>query len=804
MNVSYRWLRAVAPGLDLDAGEIATRLALRGAPVEGITDLAAGLAGVVIGRVEGVRPHPNADRLSVCEVDGGNGTVQVVCGAPNVRAGACHPFAPVGAVLPGGVRIKRVRIRGEESHGMLCSARELGLGTDHRGILALTGRFEAGAAFAPAVGLDDHRLDVEVSPNRGDLLSHVGVARELVGEGGVRMPDLPGVVDHELAVRSGTTRVEGAGVRVRIDDPGRCWRYMAAVVRGVRVGPSPEWLASRLRAAGAHPVNNVVDATNYVLLELGQPLHAFDLAEVAGPEIVVRGARSGETLRTLDGQRRELEAEMLLICDPEEALAIAGVMGGSDAEIREGTTDVLLECALFNPRDVRSVRRSLGMSTDASYRFERGVDPTGLARAIRRAISIIVATAGGEPRPTLLDACPRPWRAPRVTLRPERVGRLLGVGFEAGDLADLLEPLGYRCRPVHRVLEIAIPGHRSYDTLREVDLIEEVARVHGYDRFPADLGAFRPGTVPDDPLLRLHDRLRTNLVGHGFLEAHTTAFAPAREGDVEVLNPVSAEESHLRRTLLFGLLRAMEHNFARGARDIRLFDVGAVFGDGGSDGLPRETHRLAVAMTGRRRPRHWSARDRSWDEWELRGMAEELLAMVLPGAYSVEPGTLGSTFERGCAYLLRDADGAVVGGAGRVRSDVMDAPVWAGPVWGLELELGDGSRRRPDPTFQPLPAFPAVDRDLALLIPDSLPARRVLEFLERRGGGDLEEVSVFDLFRGEGVPAGHRSVGFRLRFQSRRRTLTDRVVDRAVGRLVKELRGELGVEPRGSAAGSGR
>lgn len=805
MNVSCRWLQAVAPGLDLGAGEIAARLAMRGAPVEGITDLAAGIAGVVIGRVERVRRHPNADRLTVCEVDGGNGTVQVVCGAPNVRAGACYPFVPVGAVLPGDVRIRRVRIRGQESRGMLCSARELGLGTDHRGILELAGQFDPGSPFAPTVGLDDHRLDVEVSPNRGDLLSHVGVARELVGEDGIRPADLPGAVEHELAVRTGSPAVDGAGVRVRIDDPRQCWRYMAAIVRGVRVGPSPEWLASRLRAAGAHPINNVVDATNYVLLELGQPLHAFDLARVAGPGIVVRGARPGETLRTLDGERRELDEGMLLICDPEEALAIAGVMGGSESEIGEGTTDVLLECALFNPKGVRAVRRALGMSTDASYRFERGVDPAGLELAIRRAVSIIVATAGGEPAPVLLDACPRPWHAPVVALRPERVGQLLGVRFEAGDIVDLLEPLGFRCRPAAGAIEVTVPGHRSYDTLREVDLVEEIARVHGYDRFPDSLGAFRPGTVPDDPLLRLHDRLRTTLVGCGFLEAHTTAFAPAEEGEVEVLNPVSAEESRLRRTVLFGLLHAVEHNFARGARDIRLFDMGAVFGADGSSGLPRETNRLAVAMTGRRRPHHWSAGDRPWDEWELRGLAEELVAAVLPGECSVEPGTSDSTFfEEGCEFLLRAADGSVVGGAGKVRADRVDAPVWAGPVWGLELDLGDGARGRPDPAFRPLPAFPAVERDLALLVPDSLPARQVLEFLEKGGGRDLVGVSVFDLFRGGDVPDGCRSVGFRLRFQSGRRTLTDNAVDRAMRRLVQRLKEEFGVEPRAGAAGSGR
>lgn len=805
MNVSRRWLRTVAPGLELDAGEIAARLAMRGAPVEAITDLAAGIAGVVVGRVERVRGHPNADRLSVCEVDGGNGGVQVVCGAPNVRAGDCYPFAPVGAVLPGNVRIKRVRIRGQESRGMLCSARELGLGTDHRGILELPGQFDPGSPFAPAVGLDDHRLDVEVSPNRGDLLSHVGVARELVGEDGIRLADLPGAVEHELALRTGSPVVDGAGVRVRIDDPRQCRRYMAVVVRGVRVGPSPEWLASRLRAAGAHPINNVVDATNYVLLELGQPLHAFDLARVPGPEIVVRGARTGETVRTLDGERRELDEGMLLIAGPRQALAIAGVMGGSESEIGEETTDVLLECALFDPKGVRAVRRALGMSTDASHRFERGVDPAGPERAIRRALSIITATAGGEPAPIILDVCPRPWRAPVVALRPERVERLLGVRFEAGDIVRLLEPLGYRCGPSAGSIEVTIPGHRSYDTLREIDLIEEIARVHGYDCFPDRLGPFRPGTVPDDPLLRLHDRLRTTLVGRGFLEAHTTAFAPAEGGEVEVLNPVSAEESHLRRTVLFGLLRAVEHNFARGARDIRLFDMGAVFCAEGSGGLPREANRLALAMTGRRRPRHWSAGDRPWDEWELRGLAEELVADVLPGGGSVEPGTFDSTlFEGGCEFRLRAADGSVAGGAGKVRADRLDVPVWAGPVWGLELDLGDGAGRRSDPAYRPLPAFPAVERDLALLIPDSLPARQVLEFLEGGGGGDLAGVSVFDVFRGGDVPRGHRSVGFRLRFQSRRRTLTDHAVERALRNLIQRLKEEFGVEPRAGAADSGR
>jgi phenylalanyl-tRNA synthetase beta chain len=541
MNVSTRWLKDMVDGLEGTPEELADHLALRGAPVEDISSPGASLGDVVIARVVSAQQHPNADRLSVCEVDGGDGLVQVVCGAPNVKGGAYYPFAPVGAVLPGDFKIKKAKIRGEVSQGMLCSAKELELGGDHDGILELQGEFTPGEAFVPALGLDDATLDVEVTSNRGDLLSHVGIARELAseGHGSVVLPAIPGDPGLTLDYVVDPARVTAGDVSIQIDDPDLCTQYLGAVIRGVTVGPSPAWLQERLRGAGARPINNVVDATNYVMLELGQPLHAFDLNRLAGPGIVVRRAGASEpTFTTLDDEKRDLTTEMLMICDADRPVAIAGVMGGLDSEVSDDTTDVLLECALFDPKSIRATRKALVMSTDASYRYERGVDPENLRRAVERCAAIIVATAGGEVDGPVLDCCPVTFEPQTVDLRLSRIERLLGIPFEADYVTELLTPLGLEVQGQSEgTLHVRVPGYRSYDVTREVDLIEEVARTHGYDAFPDHLGPARPGSVPDHPLFLLEDELRAAMAARGFFEAHTPAFAPPGEGDVEVANP---------------------------------------------------------------------------------------------------------------------------------------------------------------------------------------------------------------------------------------------------------------------------
>jgi phenylalanyl-tRNA synthetase beta chain len=803
MNVSYRWLKDLVPGLTLGPDEVARHLALRGAPVEDMVSPGAQLADVVVGRVLTAGQHPNADRLSLCTVDGGSGVVQVVCGAPNVKAGSWYPFAPVGAVLPGDFKLKKSKIRGEFSEGMLCSARELGLGVDHDGILEIFGDFTPGESFVRAMGLDDVTLDVETTTNRGDLLSHVGIARELAAEGpgGLTLPPIPGGSEPALSWTRHESEAVTPSARIRIEDGDLCSRYLGVVIRGVTVGPSPAWLQERLRGAGARPINNVVDATNYVLLELGQPLHAFDLAKLKEGTVVVRRAAATERdFVTLDGENRKITPDMLMICDPGGPVAIAGVMGGLDSEVDDDTTDVLLECALFDPKSIRATRRALNMSTDASYRFERGVDPDGMQAAALRAVAVILSTAGGAADPQALDVCPGAFTPAVVPLRLSRIRHLLGVDLDASTVRDYLSPLGFRVvGEGDGVLQVEVPGFRSYDVTREVDLIEEVARTHGYDRFPQDLRAYRPGTVPDHPLFRLEDDLRRHLAAEGFLETQTPAFVPEGEGDVRVSNPLNNREPFVRATLLPSLLRRLEHNFSRGARDIRLFEVGTSFRKDPEGGVPVEETHLAVVFTGRREPPHWSVPDQLYSVWDLKSLLEEVVSRAFPADARVVPAAGPSeVFVQDLSFVVvRGADGAESGSAGRVQDTRVDAPVWADDVWGMELTLPSPAPAAVVPVHQPLPLYPGVERDLALLVPLGVAAATVQDTIRQAAGPLLEAVSIFDHYRGEGMAPGVRSLAYRLRFRAPERTLKDKEVDRSVEGIVGRLKEELGVERRG-------
>ena len=820
MNVSYQWIRDLAPDLTVDVAEIAARLTERGFPVEGRTDLAKGLSDIRIARVEAVREHPDADRLRLCDVNDGTEVVQVVCGAPNVEPGGWYPFAPVGSTLPGGMSIRKAKLRGQVSMGMLCSEAELGLGPGADGIMPLRGSFSPGDSFVASMGLEDHRLDVEVTSNRPDLLSHRGIAREVLreGDGGLRLPGIPGESDEARVRVEALERHEGDGsgvrsgaVEIHIEDPDRCPRYLGLVIRGVQVGPSPEWLQSRLRAVGARPINNVVDATNYVLQELGQPLHAFDLDRIGGSRVVIRRAGQGETLRTLDGVERTLTPEMLAICDHERPIAVAGVMGGEESEVTSDTRDVFLECALFTPGPIRATRKALGLSTDASYRFERGADPAGLVEAVERCARVIQAVAGGRVEGPLLDEAEQRHHPARVTLRPDRVEGVLGVAFEETRIRTLLEPLGFTVDGSDgTALSVGVPGWRSWDVTREVDLIEEIARTHGYDRFPETLGAYRPGTVPDDPAFELEDRLRTELSAWGLHEAQTPAFAPSGEGEVEVQNPISSEERWLRSALLPALLRRVQYNLARGNRDVRLYEIGTTFHGADPGSLPRESTRLAGVLHGRRVPEHWSGGDEPVDIWELKGLLESVAGFLGPDGLRCVPAgppagdSPGSEdfFHAGTVLTLVDSEGRSIGGGGAVDPARLDLPPWAGTVWGFELDVTpptgmDPSEGGRSETVRPLPAHPGTDRDLALVLSDDRPLADVLSHLEARGGVLLRSIRVFDLYRGEGIPEGARSVAVRLHFRAEDRTLTDREVDDVIGTLSGTLKEELGVGIRG-------
>lgn len=802
MIVSRRWLEALL-GRPLQGHDVADRLARQVAPVDGVVPIHQDLRDVLIARVLEVRPHPNADRLSLCVVDAGSAPVEVVCGAPNVQAGKTYPFAPVGAVLPGGLKLERRKIRGVESNGMLCSAKELGLGVDHAGILELDTAAPPGTPFLEAVPIADEQIIIDVSANRPDLLCHRGVARELaVSLGGtVKLPELP-ATGYRL---SGTTAkkpdsrkpiADSAvvdGVEVSVQDPEGAPRYMIAVIRGVKVQPSPAWLANRLHSVGQRSINNIVDATNYILFEINQPLHAFDLAKLRGPAVVVRRAKPGEQIVTLDGVSRRLTADMTAICDAERPQIVAGVMGSADSEVSESTTDIVLEAAFFQPTRIRRTRRALGIASDSSYRFERGIDMLAMPDALARAIDLIRAVAGGAVREPPIDLWPEPLKPRSVFLREARVGQLLGVPVPRKEIEQLLSAVGFVAAPKDDRLAVQIPGWRP-DVTREVDLIEEVARLRGYDTFPDELRPYRPGTVPDAPADLTLRHIREQLVasGTGLLEARTLPLGPADGPDaVPVLNPLSADEAHLRSRLLPGLIRRVEHNWSMGNRDIRLFEVGTVFRPSGRPAdRPTEELRLAVVLTGARHPAHWSdsadaAKLPDMDIWDLKHHFELAVGVAAP-ACDVQPAASGSGW-----VAVRKAGGETVGAATPLEAD---APRWAGPLYGLEVSIV--VEPRPLTRYRPLPTQPPVVRDLSLVVPGQVTAAAVEAVLRGEGGLLLERLDVLDEYRGPGLPAGTRGITWRCTFRAPDRTLTERETAEILERMLRAVEATLDVRRR--------
>ncbi len=816
MEISVAWLRAVAPTIADDGEELGHRLSLQAVPVDKIELIGGELQDVVVGRVLRAEKHPNADRLTLCQVDAGGEPFEVVCGAPNVIEGASYPFIGPGGALPGGFVIERRKIRGVVSNGMLCSEQELGIGRDSAGILHLEDGPAPGTPIAEVLGLPDTRLTLDLTPNRVDLACHLGVARELApaGVADISLPSLGASWDPEWV--AGEDSAGTSGVTVRIDDPDRCFRYLAAVVRGVQVGPSPEWLQSRLRAVGARPINNVVDATNYVLLEANQPLHAFDLERLDGPEIRVRAAASGESLTTLDGESHELDSESTVIADASHPVALAGVMGGAESEVTAETSDVLVECAWFDAGHTRRTAERAGISTDASYRFERGIDEGGMAEALRRCVELILAAAGGEAERAAIRVGRPEAPAVEVGLRVARVRRVLGLRLSAEQIIGLLEPLGFGfeeepAEGPETELLVRVPSWRG-DVTREADLLEEVARRYGYDRFPDETRSFRPTTVPDDPVWFRRDRISRLLTACGFLEARGLPMvdaARAREDRVPLLHPLSATEAVLRTDLVPQLIDRLQHNFSRGRRAVRLFEIGTVFSKASAEteasdvrDAYREEVRVGLVMTGARQPDHWSSAGEDTDMWDLLGVTEQV-AGLLPGV-EIRPGhPVDAVPGFGFGGWLSDDrtamfDGSeIIGAAGRVRGDAVDGPPWAGVVFAAEFRLSAVGVDT-EPRYQELPTYPSTSRDLALSVPSDTPAAMVEAVIRSAGPAELVSVRPFDVYEGEASGEESRSIAWRLVFRAADRTLTDAEVETGVESIVTKLREELDVRVRKS------
>lgn len=811
MNASHAWLESLLT-VPLSAERMRELITAHCCTVDEMVRLRDDLSGVVIARVVEAAHHPDSDHLWVTKVDAGGGALlDVVCGAPNVKAGGVYPFAPVGTALPGGLVLERRKIRGAMSNGMLCSARELRLSDDHEGILELETTAAPGTPLLDAIPLGDTRLVIDVTPNRPDLLSHAGLARELAAAVGaqMRLPAVPGAASLVLApaARAGTEMQVG-GVRVRLEDAEGCPRYMGAVMRGITVGPSPAWLAERIVAVGGRSINNVVDATNYVLHELGQPVHAFDAEKLGGSEIVVRRARAGESIVTLDGVSRTLNADTTAIADHDRAQAVGGVMGGAESEVTPQTTAIFIEVAHFDPVRIRRARRALNLSTDASYRFERHVDIELPPRALARVIEIVAAVAGGRVDGAPGDLYPVPHVPRTVSLRPARVATVLGDAVPQSEIVALLTPLGFEVEARGGALEVTVPSWRP-DVVREVDLVEEVARRRGYDTFSSELRPFRPGTVPESSVETVSRRVRDALVARGLLEARPLPFVKGGDiGFVRVANPLSENEAHLRRDLLDTLARRAEYNLARMQRDVRLFEIGAVFLPS-ADTLPIEELRAALIVMGHRRPAHWTeTRPPDFDEWDAKGLAVELASAAYPATEIV----LESDADSDWLWSI-SVDGRRRGGVRRVP---LDAPVWAAPAYGVELTLltvpsafvAEPGAARYDATpavaranhvqYRALPDTPAAEFDLALLVPNDMPAARIEEVIRGASGDLLEQVILFDEYRGDAVPNGFRSLAWRLTFRHPERTLRDKEVAGRREKLLRTLEGELGVRQRTS------
>ena len=745
--------------------------------------------------------------------DGSGVLLDVVCGAANVTAGKLYPFARTGTVIPTGLKLEKRKIRGHVSDGMLCSARELRLGDDHEGIMELTVDVPPGTPLLQALPLGDTQLVIDVLPNRPDLLSHLGVAREVAAATGKPLA-LPGIAGQAPSWEE-RPHVAGegdtAGVRVRVDDPALAPRYMGLVIRGVKVGPSPEWLVRRLESVGARSINNVVDASNYILHEIGQPMHAFDLARLDGGTVVVRSARRGEKIVTLDGAERVLDESVTVIADAKRPHAIAGVMGGRDSEVTDATTDLFLEVAVFDPARTRAGRRRVGLSTDASYRFERGVDFGLPPMALERLARIILAVAGGQvagPPVDVMASVPMP-RV--VTLRSPRASKVLGAHLPSDDMAAMLTGIGFTVdlNEAGGELKVIVPSWRS-DVVAEVDLIEEVARLRGYDWFPTAINPFRPGSSPDDPVWLQSARVREALVSLGLLEARPMPFT-AGDGDhtryVRVANPLAEDEPYLRRDILDTLARRAEDNLAHMQGDVRLFEIGSVF-EPADGAMPREIVRAGVLVMGRRYPEHFAGpAAQAFDPWDAKGIAERAARAAHPGA-NIELAPAGGD------WLWRvTAGGRDVGG---VRQLPLDAPVWAAEAFGVEIELAPMPNAAPAPRgenahgaappvpsrawprYVPLPTTPAAEFDLALVVPQEVSAAAVEASIRATAGELLERLRLFDEYTGKGIPDGTRSLAWRLTFRHPERTLRDKEIEGRRAKILAVLDKELNVRPRTS------
>ena len=794
MKVSLSWLNTYIP-IEMNAQELSDALTMAGLEVDAITDRYAYLNSVIIGRITGIKNHPNADRLKICNVDVKDRTLSIVCGAPNVAEGQLVPVALPGTRFPNDVILEKGVIRGVESQGMICSEAELALGLDASGIMILEDDLAVGDKLAHALHLSDATIEMDLTPNRPDCLSIIGTARELgaIQKKRIVYPDVK-LHDAGQDIHQMTS--------VTVEAPDLCPRYTARLVENIHVAPSPFWLQDRLRSVGLRPINNIVDITNFVLMEYGQPLHAFDFDTLAENRIVVRGAAEGERFTTLDEKERSLSKDMLLICDGEKPVGLAGVMGGLNSEIENTTTRVLIESAYFNPASIRKTSKTLGLNTDASHRFERGIDPEISLTALDRAATLMVEMGGGRLVPGVIDVRHRTPEPPTILLSVHETNRLLGTDLNAADIQEFLSAIEFSVAAEDNgTLSVAPPSFRV-DIQRPEDLMEEVARLSGYNNIPTTSPLIPADTRKPVPIIDKRDQIKTVMTGFGFTEAINYSFMDKSDCDrlripagdamrdlLELLNPLSEDQTVMRSSLMPGLLGAIRRNLSQQIKNVKLFEIGKIFIGKAKDRLPKETEILGGIWTGARIDPLWNVKETACDFFDIKGIVEGFFAALKIDntRYTRLPDDQCHYVKPGVAAQIMINDNRL-GLLGEVHPQVLKTFDIRQPVFIFEVNLSQLYDIIPEfIQATPIPKYPFVTRDVTVIIDRDIEADSLLDFIKQQQHELVEALYIFDMFTGKQIPADKKSISFRVVYRSHNETLEDETVNR----LHKEISDKL-------------
>jgi len=793
MKVSLNWLRDYVE-IRMGLKELINLLTMSGLEVEEATSMGEGFEKVVVVEIQSIRKHPNADRLSLVEAKTNQETFSIVCGATNIREGQKVPLALVGARLPNGIEIKRSKIRGVTSEGMLCSEIELALGQEASGIMILPSHVPLGVDLGEAIGSKDTILDISITPNRPDCLCVIGVAREIAAltHQKVKVP-LLSLYDRGEEIHQKTS--------VMILDQDLCPRYVARMIENVKIGPSPHWMSNRLEKVGIRSINNVVDVTNYVMMECGQPLHAFDFELLEKGRIVVRRAKEGEEFVTLDGVKRTLDGEMLMICDGVKPVAIAGVMGGLNSEIKEDTRRVLLESAYFNPEGNRRTSKRLGLETEAAYRFGRGIDYGGCLSAANRATQLIQELTGGKVVEGVVDVYPTPIKPSPIRLSVRKIHQVLGTEVSAEQVGNYLEDLELEVQGEDEDVLVVTPPSFRGDLEREIDLIEEVARLDGYERIPITIPKGPPSSEERSKEFIAERKVIDTLINHGDYEVVTYSFtSPAswdaiglppddpRRKHLRILNPLTEGFSVMRTTLIPGLLETAQYNISRKNSNLKFFELKKVFIPQERERLPEEIKFLVGLAMGFDRDPHWAFSPRPVDFYDIKGCVEDLLdALQIKRAKFNKAEDIPYLHPGKASKVVLDQE--VLGVIGEVHPQVLGHYEIHGKAYLFEMDFSKmvkwaGEERR----FQSLPKFPVVYRDLSVVVDRALEAEKVMEAIRAFQQPFVEEITLFDIYQGPPIPEGGKGISYRIRYQANDRTLTDEEVNQYHEKILTRLR----------------